>query len=135
MILRALCDVGQFSSKERWMVALVMSGLAAWLTAASIVNISASLVYHGVGGDFAHPMAAAIMVAIGGCIAAFATFRSRGNPWYALVFCWALLAIYFRGGQEASSIASACVFAAIMVALGALAGLSKAGNRRHWFGF
>ena len=37
------------------------------------------------------------MVAVGGVIAAIAVVQSRGNPWYALVFCWALLAIYFRG--------------------------------------
>ncbi|MEM7689080.1 MAG: hypothetical protein AAF291_08665 [Pseudomonadota bacterium] len=134
MILRALCEAPTLSDKERWLTALVFSGLAAWLTAASIVNVSASLVYHGIGGNFAYPLAAAIMVAVGGVIAALATVRSRGNPWYAMVFGWALLAIYFRGGQEASAIAIACAGAAILVALAAFIGLSKPGNRRHWIG-
>lgn len=134
IILRALCKVSQLSSGERWIIAPVFSGLAAWLTAASIVNISASLVYHGVGGDFAFPMVAAAMVAIGAVIAAMATVRSRGNPWYAAVFCWALFGIYWRGGQEASGIALACMAAAALVVLGALIGLSTRANRRHWIG-
>lgn len=134
IILRTLCEAAPMSGKERWMVALVFSGLAAWLTAASIVNISASLAYYGVGGDFAYPLAAALMIGIGGVIAAMATVRSRGNPWYALAFCWALLGIYFRGGQEASIVGMACIGAAILVALGCFIGLSKPENRRHWIG-
>ena len=35
---------------KRWLVAPIFSALAAWLTAASIVNISATLKYYGVGG-------------------------------------------------------------------------------------
>ena len=74
------------------------------------------------------------MVAIGGVIAALAVLGSRGNPWYALVFCWALLAIYFRGGQEAQSIAYACIAAGAFVIFALLWGLSKADNRKHWIG-
>ncbi len=137
MILRALCEAS-LSGKERWLTALVFSALAAWVSAASIVNISASLVYYGVGGgdvgEGAYPLAAAIMVAIGGVIAAMATVRSRGNPYYAAVFCWALVAIYFRGGQEAASIAYACMGAGVLVVLGAFIGIAKPQNRRHWLG-
>jgi len=133
--LRALSQEHALSSGERWFAALVLSALAAWLTAASIVNISATLVYHGIGGGFDYPLVAAAIVAIGGTIAALAVVRSRGNPWYALVFCWAVLAIYFRGGQEAQSIAIACIFAGILVLLGMGVGLSKPANRKHWLGF
>ncbi|NBC88216.1 MAG: hypothetical protein GVX90_01745, partial [Alphaproteobacteria bacterium] len=108
LCLRALSLARELSAGERWFAALVLSALAAWLTAASIVNISASLVYHGIGGGFANPIAAAVMVGVGGVVAALAVARSKGNPWYALVFCWALAAIYFRGGQEAGIIAIAC---------------------------
>lgn len=132
--LRTLTSHHLMSGAERWFAALVLSALAAWLTAASIVNISASLVYYGIGGGFAYPLAAAIMIAVGGVIAALATYRSRGNPWYALVFCWALFAIYYRGGQEAGSIAMACVAAGVLVALAMIIGLSKPDNRRHWIG-
>lgn len=132
--LRALSQQNQLSNAERWFAALVLSALAAWLTAASIVNISATLAYMGFGGGFAYPLAAAVMVAIGGVIAALAVVRSRGNPWYALVFCWALLAIYFRGGQQADSIAWACIASAVLVVLGTAIGLANPANRRHWIG-
>jgi hypothetical protein len=134
MVLRALVEQPHLTSSERWIVALVFSSLAAWLTAASIVNISATLVYYGIGGEFAYPLAAAAMVAIGGVIAALAVVQSRGNPWYALVFCWALLGIYFRGGQEARSIALACAVAGALVLLAAALGLAQPKNRRHWLG-
>lgn len=123
-----------FSLPERLLVGLLFSALAAWLSAATIVNISATLVYHGFAGGFDHPLIAALMVLVGGAIAATAVVRSRGNPWYALVFCWALLAIYFRGGQEAQAIAIACIVSAVMVTLAVVLGLRDPANRRRWFG-
>jgi len=133
--LRAFVEHSNLTRGERWCAALVLSALAAWLTAASIVNISATLVYHGlVEGGFTNPMAAAIMVAIGGTITALAVVRSRGNPWYAAVFCWALLAIYFRGGQEAQSIAIACGDSALLVLGGAAVGPATPANRKRWLG-
>ncbi len=134
IVLRALVEHPKFTGQERWIVAVTFSALAAWLTAASIVNISATLTFYGVGGGFAYPLAAAAMVTIGGIIASMAVVRSRGNPWYALVFIWALTAIYYRGGQEAASIAVACGFAGLLVLLAALAGLANRKNRRHWLG-
>ena len=132
--LRALCEQTELSSGERWFAALVLSALAAWLSAASIVNVSATLVYYGVGGGFAYPNWAAIMVAVGGVIAAAAVYRSRGNPWYALVFCWALLAIYFRGGQEDTFIAGACIASGLLVLNMMVIKLAKPENRKHWIG-
>lgn len=123
-----------FSRAERIIVTITFSALAAWLTAASIVNISASLVYHGVGGEGELPIIAAIIVVVGGVVAALATAGSRGNPWYALVFCWALLAIYFNGGQESGAIALAALVAGLLVAGAAIVGLKTRANRYHWFG-
>ncbi|WP_284124552.1 hypothetical protein [Parerythrobacter aestuarii] len=122
-----------FTLAERLLVGLLFSALAAWLTAASIVNITASLVYHGVG-DGQNGLLTAGLIVVGGLIAATATFRSRGNPWYALVFCWALLAIYFRGGQVDARIALACIMAGVLVIGAAVAGLRKTENRRRWLG-
>ncbi|WP_324261389.1 hypothetical protein U4960_14865 [Altererythrobacter sp. H2] len=123
-----------FTGFERWIVALVFSALAAWLTAATIVNVSASLVYHGIGGGLAYPQITAVMVLVGGLIAALAVHRSKGNPWYAGVFCWALAAIYLRGGQQSDLIALACAAAAVLVVIATLAGLRDPANRRRWFG-
>ena len=96
--------------------------------------VGLAMVTVGIGGDFAYPLAAAAIITIGGVIAATATVRSRGNPWSAAVFVWALVAIYYRGGQEAQSVAYACVGAGAVVALGAFVGLAKTENRRHWLG-
>ncbi|MFN4114044.1 MAG: hypothetical protein ACK4GD_08890 [Sphingomonadaceae bacterium] len=134
-ILRALVHYAPaFTGPERWIVALVFSALAAWLTAATIVNVSASLVYHGVGGGLAYPVVTALMVAVGGLIATLAVLRSKGNPWYAAVFCWALTAIALRGGQQFEIIALACGGAAVLVFAAMLAGLRQSANRRRWFG-
>ncbi|MXO47203.1 hypothetical protein GRI69_02850 [Erythrobacter vulgaris] len=123
-----------FSAAERIIVAITFSALAAWLTAASIVNITASLVYHGVGGEAAFPMIAAGIVLVGGVFAALAVARSRGNPWYALVFCWALLAIYFRDGQESGAIAASAVVSGVLVLGSALIALRHKAHRYHWLG-
>ena len=134
-ILRTLVRFERpMSLAERVVVAVTFSALAAWLTAASIVNITASLVYHGIGGEGAYPLVTALLVVVGGAIAALATARSRGNPWYALVFCWALLAIYFRGGQESGAIALAALISGLLVAGAAIVGLRTRANRHHWFG-
>lgn len=134
LVVRALVAAPHLSRGERWLVAPVFSALAAWLTAASIVNISATLKYHGFGGGVPNPDLAAVMVVVGSAIAMLATARVRGNPFYALVFCWALLAINARVGQEHPAIAWATIAGAVAV-LAALAwALRSPGNRRHWFG-
>lgn len=112
---------------------LPLSALAAWLTAATIVNISASLRYHGVDAGEAEPLVTAIVVLIGGIIAAAALARGRGNPPYALVFLWALAAIYAAGGQRGDLVAGAAVAAAVAVILGAALGLRSA-DRGRWLG-
>ena len=134
-ILRELVALHRpFTTGERWIVALTFSALAAWLTAASIVNISATLAYYGVGGNFAHPYITAAIIGVGGAIASLAVWRSRGNPWYSAVFCWALLAIFFRGGQENIAIAIACGLSALAVIYAMLAKLSDRADRHHWLG-
>ncbi len=134
-VLRALVAAQVLSRGERWLVAPVFSALAAWLTAASIVNIAASLKFHGVGSDGdPAPVVAAVMVFAGSAIAAIATARVRGAPLYALVFCWALLAIFARGGQEFALIGWAAAAGGVLVLAAMAWQLARAGNRRHWFG-
>lgn len=135
VILRKLVSHGaEFSTGERWIVALTFSALAAWLTAASIVNITASLVYHGVGSESGYPGLTAALVGVGGLVAALATVRSKGNPWYAAVFFWALVAIYNRGGQQHSLIAVSAVASAVLMLAAVIVGLRVAENRKRWLG-
>ncbi len=123
-----------FTAVERWVAMLPLSALAAWLTAATIVNISATLLYYGVGAESDHIMLAAGIVAVGGIIAAVAVWRGRGNPVYAAVFLWALLAIYSAGGQSAPAIAFATIAAGLLVLGSVLMKLRHAANRKHWLG-
>lgn len=136
MLLRELvAHTEPLTTGERWIAALTFSALAAWLTAASIVNISASLKYHGVGGGGEYALVASAILMVGGLIASLAVARSKGNPWYAIVFLWALLAIYFKGGQLHSEIAIATGFSAILVIAATIAKLRFASNRKHWLGW
>ena len=123
----------KFTRTERWLAVLPLSALAAWLTAATIVNIAASLKYHGVDAGDAAPAISAAIILVGGIIAALAVVRGRGSPPYALVFLWALLAIYLAGGQQAAMVAGAVIVAAALVIAGFVIGLRKAGLSR-WFG-
>lgn len=122
-----------FSRGERWVAVLPLSALAAWLTAATIVNIAASLRYHGVDAGEASATVAAIVVLTGGVIASVALARGGGNPPYALVFLWALGAIHAAGGQRAEPVAVATTIAAGLVILGTIVGLRSVGMDR-WFG-
>ena len=134
MVLRALVAVRTLSQAERWLVAPVFTALAAWLTAASIVNIAATLKFYGVGGGGPNPVLAAVMVLVGAGIAAIAAARTRGAPLYGLVFCWALLAIFARGGQQFAPIALATIAGGVLVAAALVWRLAQPANRRHWFG-
>ena len=122
-----------FSTGERWLAVLPLSALAAWLTAATIVNIAATLLFYGVDGGEAAPLISALVVLTGGIIACLALVRGRGNPFYAVVFLWALSAIYAAGGQRAEPVAIATGVAALLVIAGAAIGLRSASLRR-WFG-
>ncbi|RYD48298.1 MAG: hypothetical protein EOP60_15950 [Sphingomonadales bacterium] len=121
-----------FAASERWCAVLPLSALASWLTAASIVNISASLRFHEVEGGEATPMIAAAVVVGGGIIAAATLLRGRGNPPYALVFLWALSAIYAAGGQREHAVAVAAMLAGVLVIIATLVALRRGGGR-HWF--
>lgn len=115
-------------SKTAWWCAyLPLSALAAWLTVATTVNIAASLRYHGVEGGAAAPGVGAVVIVIAGLIAATALVRGRGNLPYAVVFLWALAAIFAVGGQAAAPIAVATGAAAILVISGSIAGYRRRG--------
>ena len=123
-----------FTAGERWIAVLTFSALAAWLTVASTVNITAALEYHGVGAGEEFPRLAALIVLVAGVIGSVAVARSRGNPWYALVILWAMLAIYFAGGQQHIEIAIATGISAVLVIFSCLKLLSDRADRKHWLG-
>lgn len=122
-----------FTALERWCVILPLSALTSWLTAASIVNVAASLQYYGVDGGETAPLISASVLILGGVIASVALVRSKGNPPYALVFLWALAAIFAAGGQQTDWVAISAVIAGVLVLGAALYGLVVGGSD-HWFG-
>jgi len=123
----------RFSAGERWCAVLPLSALASWLTAATIVNAAASLDFHGVDAGGAAPLIAAAIIGVGGVIAGAALAKGRGNPAYAIVFLWALSAIFAAGGQAAEPVAVSSVIAALIVIGGMVLGLRR-GGAGHWFG-
>lgn len=123
-----------FTLAEHLCVVLPLSALAAWLTAATIVNIAAALQFHGLEAPLDMGWLAAAVVLTGGIIAAAALARAGGNPWYALVFLWALAAIYADGGQRSVPVAGAAVLAAVLVAGATLLRLSRRENWNRWLG-
>ena len=134
MVLRALVAAQSLSRSERIFVAPAFSALAAWLTAASIVNIAAALKYHGIAGAEPSPVITSVMIVIGSLIAAIAAWCVRGAPLYGLVFCWALIARNAAGGQRFEMIGLAAVFGIVLVVFVTVWRLSQQSNRRHWFG-
>lgn len=134
LVLRTLAHAPSLSRGERIFVAPAFSALAAWLTAASIVNVSASLKYHGIAGAEPAPVITALMIVIGAIIAALAASRSRGAPLYGLVFAWALIAINAAGGQRFPSVGWAAIGGIALVLAVTVWRLSEKHNRQHWFG-
>ncbi len=138
IVLRALVAAPVLSRSERVFAAPAFSALAAWLTAASIVNVSASLRYHGIGVGSASgepaPVVATAMIVIGTIIAAIAAARVRGAPLYGLVFAWALIAINAAGGQRYPVLGWAALGGVAVVLAVTVWQLSDKSNRRHWFG-
>jgi hypothetical protein len=120
-----------FSGSERWCVVLPLSALASWLTVASIVNVAASLRFHGVDLGEAAPLMAAAVLTVAGVIAAAALRGGHGNPAYAVVFLWALSAVYAAGGQRSGAVAAGVGIAALLVLGAAIWGL-RHGGIRHW---
>lgn len=114
---------------EIWCVAVPLSALAAWLTAASIVNISASLRFHGIEvSDAAAPLIGAAVLLLGGALAALAVARGKGKLACAMTFLWALVAIYAAGGQAAAPVGVAAILAAVLVLGGIFAGRHEAAS-------
>ena len=132
LAMRTLTNIPQpLSRQERWCAALPLTALAAWLTAATIANIASALRYHGVEASASTaPIISAIVLVVGGLVAGTALARSKGCPPYAIVFLWALAAIFAKGGQLSSSVAIACALAASMVIAGAIIGWRRDGA--HW---
>ncbi|MBY8823301.1 hypothetical protein [Sphingomonas colocasiae] len=121
-----------FSRADQMLVVLPLSALAAWLTAATIVNIAAVLGHSGLEAGEAAPMLGGAVILAGGLIASAAIWRGHGNPWFAIVFLWALAGIHGAGSGRHDEIMVALALAAIAVTVSALGQLASRENRHRW---
>jgi hypothetical protein len=131
---RVFAEPGRLTRGEQYLVVLPLSALAAWLTAATIVNIAAVLVYYGVDAGETTAVLGAAVVIVGGTIASAAIWKGRGNPWYGMVFLWALAGIHAASADIHPEIAGAAMLSAIAVALVTLVRLiRRPDDRSYWF--
>lgn len=110
-------------ASEIWFAAVPLSALAAWLTAATIVNVAATLRFYGIdAAPDAAALIAALVISAGGAIAGLAVARGRGSPAFSIIFLWALAGIFDASGGSRSIIGMACGVAALGVVLGFVVG-------------
>lgn len=133
-VARSFASSPSLTPAERLFAAPAFTALAAWLTAASVVNVAAMLKLYGVGGDAPTPGIAVAIIAIAALIAAVAAARLRGAPLYGLVFAYALYAINVAEGQRFPVIGWACFAGIAAVVAVTVWQLSRRDNRHHWFG-
>ena len=122
-----------FTWGELALAVVPLSALTAWLTAATIVNIAAVLDYHGLDlGDATEAVGAAVVL-VGALIASVAIGNGRGNPWYAIVFLWALGGIFAASRADNPAVATTAVLSAIFVAITTIVRLLRARDGARWF--
>lgn len=135
-VMRTLAAARALSLPERLFVAPAFSALTAWLSAATIVNVAATLKFYGAGAGAGvpAPLVATTMVAVGTAIAAMAVARFRGTPLFGLVFSYALFAISVAHASRYPMIGWACIAGIVMMLALTVWQLAHADNRHHWFG-
>lgn len=133
-VARALASAPSLTPAERLFAAPAFTALAAWLTAASVVNVAAMLKLYGVGAGGPTPGIAVGIIIVATGIAAVAAARLRGAPLYGLVFAYALYAINVAQGQRFPIIGWACLAGIGVVLAVTVWQLSRRDNRQHWFG-
>jgi hypothetical protein len=126
-----------FTAGQKYLAAAPLSALAAWITAATILNVTSLLVELGIeAGESAGAVGAAV-IAVGVTVATIVVARTQGNPWYALVFCWALAGVAAASLEPARREPAITMVALLGVAVVATAAmLTIRRNRRvaRWFG-
>jgi len=79
---------------ERTLVVFPLGVFLGWTTVATIANVATALASSGFSNVLlSNQNWAIVMLSIGGLIASFVTFKSRGNIGYALTVIWALMGV------------------------------------------
>lgn len=106
---------------ERWLLDVPFSLYLAWITIATIANIAITLTAAEWGAwGIAPEVWSALMIAVGGGLAAYVAFTRRDFAWAAVVV-WALFGI-MSGQADAALVVSAARVLAAIIALAFAAG-------------
>ena len=95
--------VALLSLAEKWLVKLPFTLYFAWISVATIANVSAYLVSVNWDGGFFTPLIWTIlMMGIAVVLAAWISMRFR-EPGFALVVVWALFGIFWRHQEDGNA--------------------------------
>jgi len=114
-------DIGASVSRGvRWLAQIPFSIYLAWITIATIANVSQALFASGYESLFGIDGAswAAIMLVVGTGIISAVIYRGRGNIAYALTAVWAIVGIVFK--QSETPLVAGTAAAMIVVILAVL---------------
>jgi hypothetical protein len=121
-----------FTRAERWLVVVPASIYAGWATVAAIANSATALQTAGFSNVLlSNQNWAILMLVIGGLIASFVTWRSRGNTAYALTIVWALIGVIVANIVRTPSIQVASVAAIMAVLIVAVLLYARVTRRTH----
>jgi hypothetical protein len=118
LIIYLRLDVGRrrFRGAQRWLVRVPFSIYFAWLTVASIANVTVALDYAGWDGWGVAPTAwAVIMIVVAGLVTVVMNLTRRDVA-YALVLVWALIGIAVEQWQAKMVAGAAIVMVAVILA-------------------
>ncbi|KPK05595.1 MAG: hypothetical protein AMJ56_15670 [Anaerolineae bacterium SG8_19] len=126
--VRLKVGVTAVSPTERWLVHLPFSIYLAWITVATIANLTAVLDFVGWGAWGISPQSWAVIMLIAAGAIASAVTLARGDVAFGLVIIWALIGIGLKQA-DTPLVAVAAWVVAVFVGLMAVVGLLL--NRRH----
>ena len=119
IVLYLRLDIGikRVSRREKWFVNIPVSIYLAWISVATIVNVASALYIGGWNGwGISDPVWTAIMVIVGGAIAATVALQ-RGDTAFVLVYAWAFIAIALANLNTLLIVGTAAGLAIILVLL------------------
>jgi hypothetical protein len=110
-------DIGKSVSRATyWLLQVPFSIYMAWITIATIANVSQALYASGVtelglGG----PAWAAIMIAVGTVVISAVIYTGRGNIAYGLTTVWAIAGIVIKQAERSELVGAAAIIAIVVI--------------------
>lgn len=110
---------GNLTHADRWAVMIPFSGYFAWITIATVANVTTMLLSWGwTGGGIDAGTWSALLVVVGTLIASGMIFYSRGHAGtfaYTAVLVWAFVGVYLGNGENYPTVGVIALAAAASV--------------------